>query len=209
MLFFGVNFAKSNMMIMEEIYKDISNNGGFITTSDMTSRSEYRRVLRAVKRGELTKVRHGVYATPDELLDNMIDVERIVPGGIVCLYNAWTYYNLTTTVPPEFCIAISAKRKVSLNTPFPIKLLYWKKENLDFGITEAVISNHRVKITDLERSVCDAVKYRNKVGMDICSEVIRNYIHREDRNLSRLSDYAKKLRVEKTINNYFEIILGE
>lgn len=209
MLFFGVNFAKSNMMIMEEIYKDISNNGGFITTSDMTSRSEYRRVLRAVKRGELTKVRHGVYATPDELLDNMIDVERIVPGGIVCLYNAWTYYTLTTTVPPEFCIAISAKRKVSLNTPFPIKLLYWKKENLDFGITEAVISNHRVKITDLERSVCDAVKYRNKVGMDICSEVIRNYIHREDRNLSRLSDYAKKLRVEKTINNYFEIILGE
>lgn len=195
------------MMIMEDIYKDISNNGGFITTSDMTSRSEYRRVLRAVKRGELTKVRHGVYATPDELLDNMIDVERIVPGGIVCLYNAWTYYNLTTTVPPEFCIAISTKRKVSLNTPFPIKLLYWKKENLEFGITEAVISNHRVKITDLERSVCDAVKYRNKVGMDICSEVIRNYIKRGNKNLSLLSEYAKALRVEMTINNYLEILL--
>lgn len=87
-IIFLVNFAKSNMMIMEDIYKDISNNGGFITTSAMTSRSGYRRVLRAVKRGELTKVRHGVYATPDELLDNMIDVEKIVPGGVVCLYNA-------------------------------------------------------------------------------------------------------------------------
>lgn len=205
-IIFLVNFAKSNMMIMEDIYKDISNNGGFITTSAMTSRSGYRRVLRAVKRGELTKVRHGVYATLDELLDNMIDVEKIVPGGVVCLYNAWTY-NLTTTVPPEFCIAISAKRKVSLNTPFPIKLLYWKKEDFDLGITEAVISNHRVKITDLERSVCDAVKYRNKVGMDICSEVIRNYFKRGNKNLSLLYEYAKALRVEKTIKNYLEILL--
>lgn len=139
----------------------------------------------------------------------MIDVEKIVPRGIVCLYNAWSHYNLTTTVPPEFCIAISAKRKVSLNTPFPIKLLYWKKENLEFGITEAVISGHRVKITDLERSVCDAVKYRNKIGIDICSEVIRNYIHRKDKNLARLSEYATKLRVEKPIKNYLEIVLGE
>jgi hypothetical protein len=41
----------------------------------------------------------------------MIDVEKVIPGGIVCLYNAWSYYNLTTTVPPEFCIAIEAKKK--------------------------------------------------------------------------------------------------
>lgn len=124
------------------------------------------------------------------------------------MYNAWSYYNLTTTVPPEFCIAIEAKRKVSLNTPLPIKLFFWKKENLQFGITETLISSHKVRITDLERSVCDAIKYRNKVGMNICVEVIRNYVHRKDRNLRLLSDYAKRLRVEKTMKNYLEIMLG-
>lgn len=194
---------------MVGIVNEINERGGFISTSDMKSRSEYRKVLRAVQRGELTKVRHGVYASPEEMLDTMIDVEKIVPGGVVCLYNAWSYFGLSTTVPPEFCIAIEAKRKVSLHTPLPIKLFYWKNENLQFGITDAEISGHKVRITDVERSVCDAVKYRHKVGQEVCSEVIRNYVKRNDRNLSRLSDYAKRLRVEKTINYYLEIILGE
>lgn len=63
-------------------------------------------------------------------------------------------------------------------------------------------------MTDLERSVCDAVKYRNKIGSALCSEIIRNYTKRTDRNLSRLSEYAKILRVEKTIKEYITIALG-
>lgn len=182
---------------------------GYIRASELSDRKKYRRVLKAVSAGELVKVRHGVYAPPEELLSNMVDVESIVPGGVVCLYNAWTYYGLTTVSPPEFCIAISAKRKVSLQTPFPIKLFYWKDDNLKFGIIEVKVSNYKVHMTDLERSVCDAVKYRNKIGSALCSEIIRNYTKRKDRNLSRLSEYAKKLRVEKTIKEYMTIALGE
>lgn len=92
---------------------------GYIRVSELSDRKKYRRVLKAVDAGELVKVRHGVYAPPEEMLNNIIDVESIVPGGVVCLYNAWAYYGLTTISPPEFCIAISAKRKVSLRTPFP------------------------------------------------------------------------------------------
>lgn len=201
------NFATLKRILMDSISRQIGLHGGFIKASEMPSRSIYRRALRSVKRGELIKVCHGVYATADQLLDNMIDVERMIPGGVVCLFNAWFYYNLTTTIPPEFCIAISAKRKVSLTTPFPVKLFYWKEENLHFGITEAVLSGHWVRITDLERSVCDAVKYRNKIGLDICAEIVRNYLHSSGRNLGRLQDYAKKLRVWNTIKNYLEIAL--
>lgn len=41
---------------------------------------------------------------------------------------------------------------------------------------DAEISGYHVRITDMERSVCDAVKYRNKLGLDICAEVIRTYL---------------------------------
>lgn len=182
---------------------------GYIRVSELSDRKKYLRVLKAVDAGELVKVRHGVYAPPEEMLNNIIDVESIVPGGVVCLYNAWAYYGLTTISPPKFCIAISAKRKVSLRTPLPIKLFYWKNDNLEFGISEVKVSNYKVHMTDLERSVCDAVKYRNKIGHALCSEIIRNYTKRTDRNLSRLSEYAKKLRVEKTIKEYITITLGE
>ena len=55
--------------------------------------------------------------------------------------------------------------------------------------------------------MCDAVKYRNKIGLDICAEIIRSYVRRKDRNLSRLMDYAKRLRLEKVLNNYLEIAI--
>ncbi|MDY5229369.1 MAG: hypothetical protein SPH37_10165, partial [Sodaliphilus sp.] len=62
-------------------------------------------------------------------------------------------------------------------------------------------------ITDLERSVCDAVKYRNKIGLDTTAEIIRNYLKKDKRNLSRLSEYAKRLRVANTLKNYLMIAI--
>ena len=178
-----------------------------ISTSELNGWAEYKRLLRATKRGDVVKLRHGVYAEPSAMLGTMIDVERIVPNGVACLYTAWMHYQLSTAVPPAFCIAIDAKRKVTIPSTLPITLYYWKPENLTFGIVQQEISSYHVRITDLERSVCDAVKYRNKIGLDVCAEIIRNYVRRKDRNLSRLSDYAKRLRIAKVLNNYLEIAI--
>lgn len=137
----------------------------------------------------------------------MLDIERIVPGGVVCLYNAWSHYKLTTTIPPSFCVAIERKRKVVIPPTLPVTLYYWKEENLSLGVTEAVLSGHTVRITNLERSVCDAVKYRNKIGLDVYAEIVRTYLRKEVRDLSLLTEYAKRLRVWSTLKNYLEIAL--
>jgi hypothetical protein len=71
----------------------------------------------------------------------------------------------------------------------------------------AEISGYHVRVTDMERSVCDAVKYRNKLGLDVCTEVIRSYLRKPNRNLTRLQDYAKRLRVFNTLKNYLEIAI--
>ena len=197
----------AKLPVMEKVKDIIKAQRGTISTSELNGWTEYKRLLRATKRGDMVKLRHGVYAEPTALLDTMIDVERIVPEGVVCLYTAWMHYRLSTAIPPAFCIAIDAKRKVSIPDALPISLYYWKAENLTFGIVQQEISNHIVRITDLERSVCDAVKYRNKIGLDVCAEIIRSYVRRSDRNLSRLSDYAKRLRIAKVLNSYLEIAI--
>ena len=74
-------------------------------------------------------------------------------------------------------------------------------------LTHLHISGYKVHITDMERSVCDAVKYRNKIGLDVCAEVIRTYLKKPNRNLARLQDYAKRLRVFNTLKNYLEIAI--
>lgn len=192
---------------MQKISEIVAAKGGVVTMDEITDRAEYKRILRAVEHGELIRLRQGVYAVPIAILNTMIDVERIVPQGVLCLYSAWAYYQLTTTVPPSFCIAIEAKRKVKLPIRLPINLYYWKAGNLEFGIVDVEISNYQVRMTDLERSVCDAVKYRNKIGLDLYAEIIRTYLRKKERNLSRLMDYAERLRVTKILNNYLEIAI--
>lgn len=192
---------------MESITNIIESQGGIITTDELSGRAEYKRVLRAVERGDIVRLRQGVYGDPTAMLNTMIDVERIVPGGVVCLYNAWTYYQLSTVVPPTFCIAIEAKRKVSIPDTLPIQLYYWKKEYLEIGVNRECVSGFDICVTDMERSVCDAVKYRNKIGLDVCSEVIRNYLRKPNKNLTRLMEYANELRVANTLKNYLEIAI--
>ena len=107
-------------------------------------------------------------------------------------------------MPSATCIAIEAKRKVRLPDYPPIDLYYWKKENLEFGIIKKSISGYDVLITDMERTVCDAVKYRNKIGLDVCGEVIDNYLQKENRNISQLHEYAQELRVKNILTTYLE-----
>ena len=64
-----------------------------------------------------------------------------------------------------------------------------------------------VKIYDIEKSVCDAVKYRNKVGMELTSEVIKNYLMLNTRNIDKLVKYAKAMRVYNTLKIYLEVQL--
>ena len=121
---------------MNDIVNKVASLGGTISTTDISHLSEYKQVLRAKERGDLIRLRHGVYAAPEALLNTMIDVERIIPNGVVCLYNAWTYHQLSTTVPPAFCIAIANKRKVVLSTRPAYRTLLLEKRELgvwDYG----------------------------------------------------------------------------
>lgn len=186
------------------IIDTVQQQGGFITTGEVKSRGEYEQLRHAAEEGNLVRIRKGVYAETSALANNMIDVERIVPRGVLCLYSAFSHHGLSTQVPSSTCIAIDARRKVRLPDYPIIDLYYWKKEYLEFGIMQKDISGYDVLITDLERTVCDAVKYRNKIGLDVCGEVIDSYLKKDNRNISLLHEYAQILRVKNILTTYLE-----
>lgn len=186
------------------IIDTVQQQGGFITTGEVKSRGEYEQLRHAAEEGNLVRIRKGVYAETSALANNMIDVERIVPRGVLCLYSAFSHHGLSTQVPASTCIAIDARRKVRLPDYPIIDLYYWKKEYLEFGIMQKEISGYDVLITDLERTVCDAVKYRNKIGLDVCGEVIDSYLKKDNRNISLLHEYAQILRVKNILTTYLE-----
>jgi predicted transcriptional regulator of viral defense system len=75
------------------------------------------------------------------------------------------------------------------------------------GITHTVIEGITVPVYDIEKSVCDAIKHRNKIGIDVSSEILKNYLSRKTRDIDKLMKYAKIMRVASTIKKYLEIQL--
>jgi predicted transcriptional regulator of viral defense system len=112
---------------------------------------------------------------------------------------------MTTQVPDAYYIAIERKRKIKLPEVIDINLVYQSAELLEIGKTTTTIEGIEVAIYDRERCLCDAVKYRNKIGIDVMAEILNAYLIGPDRNLSRLADYAKKLRVFNILSTYLAV----
>ncbi len=190
---------------MDNFLQDISASGGTIRTHELRKPRAYYDINKDIKSGNVIRVKKGVYILPEELASAMIDVERIVPGGVVCMYSAWEYYGLTTQIPDGFYIAIEKHRKVVAPELSGIILCYWEKKYCLLGVVETTIANHQVKIFNIEKCVCDAVKFRNKIGTEVTVEILRNYLKRKDRNISLLLDYAQQMRVLSTMRQYLEM----
>lgn len=178
---------------------------GVMKTQEIRESKSYYGIRKAVEEGSVVRLKNGVYASAEALADTMIDIERVVPKGVLCLYSAWAHYGLTTQIPGAFYVAVEKHRKVVVPQFPPITLCYWEQKYYEMGVVEAEVSGHRVRIYDLEKSVCDAVKFRNKVGLDVAAEVLKAYLARKDRNIARLTSYARQMRVASTLKGYLEI----
>ena len=181
-------------------------NSGYLMRGQLPDKTTYNHLLSLVGEGVVERVKRGVYHYLSSSFDStMIDVGKIVPGGVLCLYSAWAYYDLSVQVPQSFHIAIEKSRKITLPDYPPISLYYWKREFLELGVVEKEIDRYKVKIYNVEKSVCDAIKYRNKIGIETTAEILKNYLKRRNRNLSLLMEYAKKMRIENILKTYMEI----
>ena len=195
-----VSLYRISRITMEESNKYLSS-----TAVKEQGRTAYYKMLESVREGELIQVRRGVYANIDQLSGNMIDVETIVPNGILCLWSAWSIHGLTTSMPQAFHVAIKRDRKVAVPTFPRVELHHYTASILEVSVTSMIQDGFTFRVYDVERCVCDAVKFRNKVGMDVCSEIINNYLERPNRNISKLMDYARQLRVANTLEKYLQV----
>ena len=158
--------------IMSKFLQEISESGGTIRTRELSVPRGYYGINKELNSGSIIRIKNGVYILPEEQTAMMMDIERIVPGGVICLYSAWNYYNLTTQIPNGFYIAIEKHRKVVAPKMTGIILCYWAEKYCSLGVEEVVIANHRVKIFCIEKCVCDAIKFRKKIWIDVAVEIL-------------------------------------
>jgi predicted transcriptional regulator of viral defense system len=183
-------------------------NGGFLRSADSLTAAEKYHLRRLINEGIISRMKRGLYRLNGfPGIFQEAEVARMIPSGIFCMFTAWANYHLTTFISAEYHIAVAKSFKIVLPKYPPVKLYYWDNQIIDLGKTSKEINDTFVNIYDLERSVCDAVRFRNKIGYDLLGEILRNYIHHRDKNLDKLIKYAAQLRVSHILNQLLQVIL--
>ena len=142
-------------------------------------------------------------------INDFINSSAYVPEGVICLMSAARYYELTFFLPDVIDVAIDRKKKVSTLPDWPeLKLFYFSPARMDIGVRKIYEGNDSFRIFDIEKTVVDIIYYRNKIGIEESSEVLRNYLKRQDRQIDRLHAYAKMLRCESIIRTYLEVLIS-
>ena len=193
----------------DKILKIFNEQSGYARTKDIKNHGIHHSHLNELQKdGTIVKLKHGLYCLSDSSQFNSLKEAQVsIPSGIICLGTALSYYGLSTWDPPEVHIAIPKSRKVKLPNYQPIRLYYFSGVFYETGIVhEATESGLIIQIYDIEKNICDIVRYRNQIGIDIMKEALREYLKRKDKNLNKLTSYAKTLKISSILGQYLEVL---
>ena len=189
----------------------IAENKKFITTAELKDMGySYYKISKLEEQGILSRINRSTYENltykGDE--NDFFSAEAFVPNGVICLMSAARYYELTNFLPDAVDVAIERKKKVNTLPEWPeIRIFYFDTSRMDLGVTEVREGDNCFHIFDIEKTVVDIIYYRNKIGIEETAEVLRNYLKRRDRQIDRLYAYAKRLRCEKIVRTYLEVLV--
>ena len=199
---------KSKLELAVDAFKKA---GGILTMSEAIKLGIHRRELYSLRdSGELEVVSRGLYRLvnmPDPSLPDFIPVAKKIPHGVICLISALAFHEITTQIPHFVYVALPGHaHKPSISHP-PMRYFWYSQKLLSTGVHEHTIDGCTVMIFDVEKTLVDCVKFRNKIGMDVVLEALKMYWHSRKANLEKLFEYAKLFRVEKILKPIMETIV--
>lgn len=168
------------------------------------------KIAQLVKNGTLSKVNRFCYENMTYAGEesDFYYAAAYVPRGVICLLSAAAYHGLTTYIPGEIDVAIPRKTRVSTLPDWPtIVLHYYTDARHAFGIETICEGLNHFQVYDLEKTVIDIVHYRESIGIEEMREVLTSYLGRQESNVSKLTEYAKKMGCEKALRTYLEVLV--
>lgn len=164
-------------------------------------------LTRLVRQGALTRVGRGLYALPDRSISEhatLAEVARKHPRAIVCLLSALRFHDLTTQSPFQVWLAIPNKARTPRIDYPPLRIVRFSDPLLIEGVEEHTIDGVPVRIAGIARTVADCFKYRNKIGLDVALEALREVWKGRRVSMDELWQSAKLCRVTNVMRPYLE-----
>jgi len=164
---------------------------------------------RLLHRGELVQPARGVYAVTGHeptLHHSLAMVSKRIPRGVVCLLSALAYQDIGTQLPSVVWLAIDQRSRPLVTTDLPAKIVRFGAQSLVEGVEEHSVEGVTTRITNPAKTVADCFKFRNKVGLDIALEALRDAWRKRKVTMVELDRFAATNRVTNVMRPYLEML---
>ena len=195
----NASHAKSNLLTVDQV-RDTGYSNSAIT--------------RAVKKGNLLRVAHGIYHTPqndvsDDFFDDKMFSASLRFKQMVYSHDTALYmHDLNDRDPLKYSVTVPTGYNTKNLLVEGFKVFSLKKDIQEQDIEEIeTMFGNSVRVYNVERTICDCLRSRNKLQMDIVLSGLKRYLKRSDRNLNRLMETAEKLKMTNIIKPYLEVLV--
>lgn len=189
---------------------DLARQKGMLRPCDLQSVSAPRIVLaRLTASGQLERVSRGLYRMPDAQpseSESLATIAAKVPQAVLCLLTALQFHELTTQLPRQVWIAMPrGSHAPKIDYP-PVKMVQFTGDAYSEGIEVHERDQMQIRVYGVAKTVADCFKHRNKIGLDVALEALRDARAQNKASADDLWHFAKICRVANVMRPYLEAI---
>ena len=168
------------------------------------------RLYRLARQGLVERQGRGLYVARDHPYTEshaLAQVAKRVPNAVVCLLTALQFHGLTTQLPHEVWIALPEKAR----RPYPdypkLRVMRFTGRAFTEGVEEHTIEGVKVRIYSAAKTVADCFKFRNKIGIDVAVEALKDFTRKYRGGATDLARFARICRVPRVMQPYMDSVL--
>lgn len=197
------------MDCMNELASIAKEHGGIVETKIAIAHGISKAMLsKLCKEDKIHRVAQGQYIFPDDMQDELLSISKRTEQLIFSHETALFLHGISDRTPFEHTITVPSNYTPSVVTKAACKIYYIKPELFDMGKTLLKTpAGNEVPAYDLERTVCDMIRSRNKLGTETFLAALKMYAVSPKKDLNKLNTYAKKMRVSNVLRQYLEVLL--
>ena len=197
------------MDYITELAAIASEHGGIIEAKIAAQRGISKAMLyKLCKEEKIHRIVKGQYILPDDMQDELLSISKRSDKIIFSHETALFLHGISDRTPFEHTVTAPSGCIPSAAIKTECKVYYIKPELFDLGRTTLkTLAGNEVQAYDLERTVCDVIRSRNKLGTETFLAALKMYAASPKKDLNKLNTYAKKMRVDKVLRQYLEVLL--
>jgi predicted transcriptional regulator of viral defense system len=166
-------------------------------------------LVRLYRQGKLNRSGRGMYTLPDANVTerhSYAEVAKRVPEAAICLLSALVFHGITTQSPASVWIALRKGARTPVLSSPSLRIVRLSGPSLTEGIENHHVEGVPVRVYSAAKTVADCFKFRNKIGLDVAIEALKDSLRQKKANVNEIHRYAKICRVSNVIRPYMEAL---